>query len=115
MTGKTHVVRSFKRPFFWTTALICIPGFLGGALVFAEFRTHEALASELTWGWALIAPFLIVCLLWSVLAWVVSPVVATIALFAQRRRTAAGIAAGFCVSTVVGLAYIGVVFTFIEN
>ena len=109
MRGKTHVVRSFRRPFFWTTALICIPGFLGGALVFEDYSPFKDLASEFEDVWEYARPVLTVFLWWTALAWVASPFVALFALVKLGPRTAAGIAAGFIMSTVVGLAYIGVV------
>ena len=115
MTGKAHVVRSFKRPFLWTTALICIPGFLGGALVFEDYSPFEDVANEFEGVWEYARPVLTVFLWWTVLAWVASPFAALFALIKLGPRTAAGIAAGFCVSTVVGLAYIGMVLTLADS
>ena len=109
------MVRSFRRPFFWTTVLVCIPGFLGGALVFQDYGPFKDLSNEFEEVWEYARPVLTVILWWTVLAWAASPFAALFALYKMGPRTAAAIAAGFCVSTVVGLAYIGVVLTYFDN
>ena len=111
MSSQKHTVRLFRRPFFWTLGLICIPGLFGGAVVFAEYGPFEALIGLLGRAWEYVAPVLTVFFYWAVLAWAASP----FALYKMGPRTASGIVAGFLVSIVVGAFYIAVVVTFADS
>ena len=111
MSSQKHVVRSFRRPFFWTLGLICIPGFFAGVLIFQEYSPFEDLISEFPGTWEYVRPVLIVCLYWTILALAASPFVALFAVYKMGPRTAAGIAAGFLMSVFLGLLFIAVVLT----
>ena len=115
MSSQKHTVRSFRRPFFWTLGLICIPGLFGGAVAFAEYGPFEALIGLLGGAWENVEPVLTVFFYWAILAWAASPFAALFALYKMGPRTASGIVAGFLVSIVVGAFYIAVVVTFADS
>ncbi len=83
-------------------------------MIFEDYSPFKDLANEFEGVWEYARPVLTIFWYWTILAWAASPIAGLFALYKMGPRTAAGIAAGFIMSTVLGALYLAVMLTFFD-